>query len=50
MAYLLAEYRNTLTGHVHYIPVESCEHAEWVLRCMNHHRKYEFVELYKKEE
>ena len=50
MAYLLAEYRNTLTGHVHYIPVESCEHAEWVLRCMNHHRKFEFVELYKKEE
>ena len=48
--WLLAEYRNTLTGHVHYIPVESCEHAEWVLRCMNHHRKFEFVELYKKEE
>ena len=48
--WLLAEYRNTLTGHVHYIPVESCEHAEWVLRCMNHHGKYEFVELYKKEE
>ena len=46
--WLLAEYRNTLTGHVHYIPVESCEHAEWVLRCMNHHGKYEFVELYKK--
>jgi len=48
--WLLAEYRNTLTGHVHYIPVESCEHAEWVLRCMNHHGKFEFVELYKKEE
>lgn len=46
--WLLAEYRNTLTGHIHYIPVRCCEEAEWILRCMNHHGKYEFVELYKK--
>lgn len=50
MTWLLAKYRNKLTGHCHYIPVEGCEHAEWILRCMNDPGEYEFVELYKKQE
>jgi hypothetical protein len=49
--WLLAKYRNKLTGHCHYIPVEGCEHAEWILRCMNSDSDvFEFVELYKKQE
>jgi len=50
MTWLLAKYRNKLNGHCHYIPVDGCGHAEWILRCMNSDSDvFEFVELYKKE-
>jgi len=50
MGWLLAKYRNTISGICHYIPVKCVDEAEWVLRCMNKNGgMFEFVELYKKD-